>query len=82
MTVAQTRSRISQPATIRGELNHQYHWCSRQELTAGRWVSLIKLPSPKSDDEALLLCEEGSDRWRVWIPNHGEAIIGTDTFAC
>ncbi len=83
MTV--TPKRLSHPTPVQGrQNNYQYHWCSRQELTAGRWVSLIKLPSPKSDDEALLLCEEeeGEDRWRVWIPNHGEAIIDTHSFAC
>lgn len=82
MTAAQTRSRRSLPKTVREELNQQYHWCSRQELTAGRWVNLIKLPSPQNGDEALLLCEAGSDRGHVWIPNHGEAVIGTATFAC
>lgn len=78
MTVAQARQTF--PKTVRGELN--YHWCSRQELTTGRWVSLIKLPSPMSDDEALLLCEEDDSCWRVWIPSHGEAIIDTHSFAC
>jgi hypothetical protein len=81
MAVTQTHS-SAQPITVRGDVQKSYHWCSHQELTPGRWVSLIKLPSPMGDDEALLLCEEGRDRWHVWIPNHGEAIIGTDSFAC
>ncbi len=80
MAVAQ--SRLTSPHPVREGQSYQYHWCSRQELAAGRWVSLIKLPSPMSDDEALLLCEEEGDRWLVWVPNHGEAIIDTHSFAC
>ncbi|WP_448574057.1 hypothetical protein [Trichothermofontia sp.] len=42
---------------------------------AQHWVCLCQPPHPLSDDEALLLCQEGPETWVVWIPGYGEAIV-------
>lgn len=42
---------------------------------APEWVRLCQPPHDLSDDEALLLCQEGPETWVVWIPGYGEAIV-------
>jgi|GEM_PF-1261733 len=39
------------------------------------WVRLCQSPHPLSEDEALLLCQEGPETWVVWIPGYGEAVV-------
>lgn len=54
-------------AAVVGFIPQAYHW--------------VKLRQPISDysgDEALLLCEESTDHWLAWIPDHGQAHLTRD----
>lgn len=44
------------------------------------WVKLAVLPSPYSNDEALLLCRQSEDEWVAWIPDHGEVVLHMSEF--
>jgi len=44
------------------------------------WVKLLELPSPYSQDEALLLCEDTPGTWAVWIPEYGETTLTNGQF--
>ena len=46
------------------------------------WVKLLELPSEYSSDEALLLCQESSETWVAWVPNHGEVLLDRSNFYC
>ncbi|MBW4652186.1 MAG: hypothetical protein KME20_03905 [Kaiparowitsia implicata GSE-PSE-MK54-09C] len=50
--------------------------------TRDAWVKLLQPPSEYSDDEAKLLCQEASDNWVAWVPNHGEVILNQSHFYC
>ncbi len=45
------------------------------------WVKLLETPNPYSFDEALLLCKDSDNKWLVWIPNYGQAILETHQFS-
>jgi hypothetical protein len=49
-------------------------------LQASMWVRLLEAPSPFSDDQALLLCQETEDYWLAWIPDFGETLVHVSQF--
>ena len=51
-----------------------------RELEPSTWVKLLKLPSPFSFEEALLLCKCSDSEWLAWIPDWGEAVLHTGQF--
>ncbi len=65
-------------------------WCALQpklsveiaieQYLTDRWVKLLELPNPYSQDEALILCKYSESEWVVWVPDHGEAIINNSQF--
>lgn len=46
----------------------------------GTWVSLLHPPTSFSYSEALLLCAEGKEQWRAWIPDFGEIVLAAGEF--
>ncbi|MCT7949800.1 hypothetical protein NG798_08370 [Ancylothrix sp. C2] len=52
----------------------------QEKFEPNTWVKLLDVPSAYSFDEALLLCGLEDDRWVVWIPDHGEAVLHTGQF--
>ncbi|HBL59928.1 MAG TPA: hypothetical protein DDZ80_16050 [Cyanobacteria bacterium UBA8803] len=46
------------------------------------WVKLIQPPSEYGFDEAKLLCQESSDTWAAWVPDHGEVVLDRSQFYC
>jgi hypothetical protein len=50
--------------------------------TARTWVKLRERLSEYSSDEALLLCEEANERWMLWVPDFGVAIVGREQICC
>ena len=46
------------------------------------WVKLNQAPSPYSDEEALLLCEESPGTWVSWVPAYGELLLDKSEFYC
>lgn len=59
-------------------------WYPSCQVTYNRdsWVKLIDVPSEYSHDQALLLCQESSDSWIAWVPNHGEVVLEKGNFYC
>ncbi len=53
---------------------------SQNSFRASTWVQLLELPTPFSNDEALLLCHEFGDLWVAWIPGYGEAVLHSSQF--
>jgi hypothetical protein len=50
--------------------------------TRDTWVKLLQSPSEYAFDEAKLLCQESSDTWNAWIPDHGEVVLHRSHFYC
>jgi hypothetical protein len=50
--------------------------------TVRTWVKLRERLSEYSSDEALLLCEEANERWMLWVPDFGVAIVGREQLCC
>jgi hypothetical protein len=48
--------------------------------TRDTWVKLLGGITPFAHDEAMLLCAESGDRWVMWVPEHGEAILDRSQF--
>lgn len=44
------------------------------------WVQLNGLPSEYSFEEALLLCQQDSDKWLAWVPDHGQIVLNQSDF--
>lgn len=44
------------------------------------WVKLNGVLSDYSFDEALLLCQQDSNQWLAWVPDHGEVIVNRSDF--
>ncbi len=59
-------------------------WSPVCHITYNRdtWVKLLQAPSEYAASEAKLLCEESSDRWVTWVPDHGEAVLDRSEFYC
>lgn len=49
--------------------------------TASTWVKLVQPIEAVCSDEALLLCQCGTDEWLAWIPDLGEIVLATDQFS-
>ena len=50
--------------------------------TRDTWVKLLEKPSSYADDEAKLICQESSDTWLTWVPNHGQLVVDKSLFYC
>ncbi|MDX2212530.1 MAG: hypothetical protein SFY66_04495 [Oculatellaceae cyanobacterium bins.114] len=46
------------------------------------WVKLLHTPSDYAFDEARLLCQESSNTWVAWVPDHGEIVLDRGHFYC
>lgn len=44
------------------------------------WVKLHQRPNEYSFDEAMLLCQESSNTWLAWVPDHGEIRLSSSDF--
>ncbi|MES1022980.1 hypothetical protein ABN584_08780 [Gloeocapsa sp. BRSZ] len=50
--------------------------------TRDTWVKLLQSPSEYAFEEAKLLCQESSDTWLAWVPDHGEVLLDRSDFYC
>jgi hypothetical protein len=50
--------------------------------TRDTWVKLLQRHSEYAFEEAKLLCQESSNTWIAWIPDHGEALLDKSEFYC
>ena len=59
-------------------------WNPACHITYNRdgWVKLMQPPSEYAADEAKLLCQDTSDTWVAWVPNHGEVVLDRSQFYC
>jgi hypothetical protein len=59
-------------------------WSPVCRITYNRdaWVKLLQPLSEYGFDEAKLLCQEDSDTWIAWVPDHGEVILHRSAFYC
>lgn len=48
--------------------------------TASTWVKLVQPIEAVCSDEALLLCQCGTDQWLAWIPDLGEVVLDREQF--
>jgi hypothetical protein len=46
------------------------------------WVKLLQPISDYSFDKAKLLCQESSETWMAWVPDHGEVLLDRSHFYC
>lgn len=50
--------------------------------TRDEWVKLLQPPSEYAADQAQLLCQESTDTWVAWVPDHGEVVLNRSNFYC
>ncbi len=48
--------------------------------TRDTWVKLVQRPNEYAADEAKLLCEESTDTWIAWVPDHGVVALDKGHF--
>lgn len=70
------------PLTSEGDRFAISPWFANCPVTYTRssWVHLLQRPSDYGFDEAMLLCEESSGTWVVWIPDYGETVLDKSYF--
>lgn len=51
-----------------------------QAFQRGTWVQLRQSLVSDGCNQALILCQEGDDRWLAWVPNLGEVSLRSHQF--
>jgi hypothetical protein len=73
-TINRSDSVIEQTATVSPACHLTYN--------RDTWVKLVRPLSEYASDEGKLLCQESSNTWAVWVPDHGLAILDKSEFYC
>ncbi len=78
----QTTPVYSSVPTLEGAIASSWNPVCHFTYNSGDWVKLFQSPSAYSFDEAKLLCQESTDIWVAWVPDHGEVVLDKSDFYC
>ncbi|OKH28394.1 hypothetical protein [Chroogloeocystis siderophila] len=67
---------------IEGAITASWNPVCHITYTRDTWVKLLQSPGEYAFAEAKLLCQESSDTWLAWVPDHGEVLLDQSDFYC